>query len=137
MLEEEDISPDGDPTPFPNFTVEDFGLLVDYCRILDRLPEPKLEWPLKDYWFFRLCHKDFQTFLEKEPAALFQLMDTADFFKFESLLNLIGCRVATHIWKRCDEDRRDYIGLVDDLSKDDVKAIKEENQDLQMFINED
>ena len=59
MIEDEQITADGDATPFPNVSEEYFKMIVEYTQILDSCPEPKIEYPLKDYWFFRLVHKDF------------------------------------------------------------------------------
>lgn len=136
MIEDEQMN-DEEDVPVPQFSKEVFQYVIDYCELLDQLPAPKIEFPLKDYWFFKHVHKDFQNFCEKPRSILVTIMQAADYLKMEDLLNLIGCRIACHMWKRADEDKREYLGIPQDLSDDQIKEIREENLKLEMYVAED
>jgi hypothetical protein len=89
MMEDEDINQD-EEVDFRIFDLASFESVVGYCRLLTELPEPKVEHPLKEYWFHKHVHVKFQDYCKKEPAELIKLLKVADYLKMEGLINLIG-----------------------------------------------
>ena len=69
-----DDSTSDDPVNFQSHTKAQFERLVSYCQILDELPEPKIDYPLKEMWFFKLCHQRFQDFVEIPKEDLFDML---------------------------------------------------------------
>ena len=111
--------------------------IIEYAKIILEVAEPKIKAPLTNSKFGSYVPKPLEDFFKMPKQELFSLMAAADYLKMEGLLGVIGTRIACHLKKMTDDEKREYLNLEDDLSIESKSEIQKENQDLRMLLPEE
>ena len=74
-------------------------MILSYVRILDDIPEPTIEAPLKTNRFSDLVPEPIYKLLKIPKEELFNLMEAADFLQMDKLISIIGAKIVCQLQK--------------------------------------
>ena len=122
----EDETDYSDPIPIMGVNAENLTKLIAFCAHFLEEPMPEIEKPIRSNVFSDIVPPWYDTFADMDHAALFQLVEAANYMDVKPLLDLICAKIASMIKDKSVEDIRSTFQIPNLCTPEEEEAFREE-----------
>jgi len=128
LTEKHDNNYSIEPIPLNLFTTNQLLKMMQFLELNYKKPKLKISMPVQNSvnFFFEIGINN-MNFLEKNESSLFSLIKMADYLDIPLLLNMCCANIALKIKNLTIPEIREYLGLENNLTKEEEIMIKKEN----------